>query len=92
METFLGVDIGGTNVKFGLVDTEGNLSEKKKYKVKKIREQHADFLEGLLTCFAEQLELYPQIKKVGIGQINGMNVSPNIKCTLSWGRLPCGKF
>ncbi|WP_172665777.1 ROK family protein [Flammeovirga sp. OC4] len=29
MKQFLGVDIGGTNVKFGVVDSDGNIIKKK---------------------------------------------------------------
>ena len=31
MEYFLGIDVGGTNVKIGLVTSEGELLEKRKY-------------------------------------------------------------
>lgn len=66
MEKFLGIDIGGTNIKFGVVDTNGDLSDKVKYSTLEARGE-GDFVEKLLTIVGTELDKHDDIKKVGIG-------------------------
>ncbi|MEM1137368.1 MAG: ROK family protein [Bacteroidota bacterium] len=66
MENFLGVDIGGTNVKFGLVSSEGELLYKEKFRTKGVAENN-DFAGNFSTLLEKQLDNNPNVKKVGIG-------------------------
>lgn len=66
MEEFLGVDIGGSNVKIGLVSSFGALLEKEKYPTAQMRES-GDFLAAFMSAIREQIEAFPQVRKVGIG-------------------------
>ena len=45
MEHFFGIDIGGTNAKIGLVDTEKGLIEKVKYSTVELRKK-GDFVQN----------------------------------------------
>ncbi|MDW7691969.1 ROK family protein [Flammeovirgaceae bacterium SG7u.111] len=66
MENFLGVDIGGTNVKFGVVSEKGELLNKVKFPTAKMKEE-GNFVEKFKKALGKQLNEYPEIKKVGIG-------------------------
>jgi glucokinase len=66
MEHFLGIDIGGTNVKMGLVTTEGEILEHKKVPTIDLK-QNGEFIKNLLNVIEEFLKGHPEIKKVGIG-------------------------
>ena len=65
MDCFLGIDIGGTNVKFGLVNDNGELLEKTKVKTSQMKE--GGFMRNFIVKLRQQLETFPKIKKVGIG-------------------------
>ena len=67
MEKFIGVDIGGTNVKFGVVSSDGVLLSKKKYPTAEVVAQTGKFMDGFITCIKEQLAENKKIKKIGIG-------------------------
>jgi len=64
---FLGVDVGGTHLKIGLVDRQGEIIDFQKEDTTPFR----DHPEGFGPCFikgvGKYLDLYPQVKKVGIG-------------------------
>jgi glucokinase len=66
MENFLGIDIGGTNVKVGVVNPEGDISDHKKYPTVEVK-ANGNFLENFLNIVSEYLNRYNDIKKVGIG-------------------------
>lgn len=66
MKQFLGVDIGGTNVKFGVVDSDGNIIKKKKYPTIEVSEG-GDFCGNFSKLLAKRLKKYPDIASVGIG-------------------------
>ncbi len=66
MEKFMGIDVGGTNIKIGIVDTDGNLEHKVKYATAKARESN-DFAGEFLNILEVEFEKHPEIKKVGIG-------------------------
>ena len=66
MEQVLGIDVGGTNVKFGLVDKDGNLTEKIKYPTAKLMAE-GDFVTNFVDAVKLELTKHKNIKKVGIG-------------------------
>lgn len=66
MEYFLGIDIGGTNVKFGLVNSNGELLEKRKYPTIELRKSE-NFEKSIIGLVRKELESNPEVKKVGIG-------------------------
>lgn len=66
MQTFTGIDVGGSNLKFGLVDSSGRLLEKSKVPTKVLR-QSSTAGEGLADAISNWLTKYPQVQDVGIG-------------------------
>lgn len=64
----LGIDVGGTNVKFGLVNEKGELSGKIKYPTAQLALGES-FIDEFANALAEQLEVHKKenISKVGIG-------------------------
>ena len=69
MEKFLGVDIGGTNVKFGIVTSKGVLENKVKYPTAEVVARTGKFIDGFIQCIQEQLDANKdaKISKIGIG-------------------------
>ena len=66
MNRFLGVDIGGTNVKIGIVDDKGELLEKYKHPTVDVSKD-GKFVENFTSLLKDILEKNTDIKKVGIG-------------------------
>ena len=66
MEKFLGVDVGGTNVKFGCVSTDGKLSKKRKFKTADLGEG-ADFLPNFIKLIGKEIEEHCKVTKIGLG-------------------------
>ena len=67
MEQYLGIDVGGTNVKMGIVDaTDGRISNFYSHDTASWRSS-GRFIERLGDAIALQLVNYPEVKKVGIG-------------------------
>jgi glucokinase len=66
MQTFTGIDVGGSNVKFGLVDPTGRLLEKQKVPTKTLRGSGSAG-DGLVEAIGNWLRKYPQVQHVGIG-------------------------
>lgn len=64
---FLGVDVGGTHVKIGLVDRSGDLLEFHKEDTTSYREHSSGFGVNFVSILEKYLKLYPQVGKVGIG-------------------------
>lgn len=64
---FLGVDVGGTHLKIGLVDKQGNILDF----VKEDTTPYRDDPDGFGPCFikglGKYLKKYPQVKNIGIG-------------------------
>ncbi|NLR92636.1 ROK family protein [Flammeovirga agarivorans] len=85
MKQFLGVDIGGTNVKFGVVDADGNIVKKKKYPTIEVSEG-GDFCGNFSKLLAKRLKKFPDIASVGIG-IPG-TISADGKSTLDLPNVP----
>lgn len=85
METFTGIDIGGTSIKFGLVESDGNLLEKKKVPVKELRA--SGILSGnLIDAITDWIQAHPQIQHVGIGA-PGM-ISKNRRALVELANMP----
>jgi glucokinase len=85
MQIFTGIDIGGSNVKIGLVDSEGNLLEKKKVKTAKLRDS-GRFVDGLIDVVGDWLTEHPKIRHVGIG-VPG-TISKNRRATVELPNIP----
>jgi len=66
MAHFFGIDIGGSNIKIGLVDSELGLLEKVKYPTKALRE-HDDFVKGFSDVLKNEFENHPEVEEIGIG-------------------------
>lgn len=69
MELVLGIDIGGTNVKFGIVNMEGHLLYKDTFETKIF--ESAEALAQKLYKHLEEKKFIPHIKGIGIGAPNG---------------------
>jgi glucokinase len=64
---YLGIDVGGTNVKMGVVDAKtGKISNFYSHDTASWRES-GHFVERLADAIALELQAYKQIKRVGIG-------------------------
>ena len=67
MKKYLGIDIGGTNTKFGIVSEKGELLEKVKFSTHELRED-GDYPSAFTKVLKEFLEANTQIEKyIGIG-------------------------
>lgn len=66
MEKVLGIDVGGTNVKFGLVDRKGNLTDKTKYPTADLMAD-GKFVDNFVTTVRAELKKHPEVKKIGMG-------------------------
>lgn len=64
---FLGVDVGGTHLKIGLVDKEGNMLDFQKEDTTQYREHADGFGTNFVKVIGKYLEKYPLVSKVGIG-------------------------
>ncbi|WP_026951607.1 ROK family protein [Algoriphagus mannitolivorans] len=64
---FLGIDVGGTHLKIGLVDKEGNILDFQKEDTRHHRENPAGFGSCFVDIVGKYLEKYPQVEKIGIG-------------------------
>ena len=62
----MGIDVGGTNIKIGIVDRKGGMESKKKYATANLRESQ-DFVEGFLDILSTEFEKHPYIDEVGMG-------------------------
>jgi glucokinase len=86
MQLFTGIDIGGSNVKIGLVDSTGQLLEKKKIATKHIRAAGKHAADKLVEAIGEWLEAHPTVKHVGIG-VPGM-ISRNRRTLVELANIP----
>ena len=66
MEKYMGIDVGGTNVKIGIVDREGGMESKIKYSTETLRSGE-DFVNGYIDILSEEFEKHPYIKEIGMG-------------------------
>ena len=65
-EFFLGIDVGGTNVKAGLVKADGTLVSRQKFSTAELRES-GQFLEKFVQLIGTLLAQSPDVRRVGIG-------------------------
>ncbi len=84
----IGIDIGGTNTVFGIVDIRGNIEARGAISTKK-HERVEDFIEELYKAVMPVIETVggkDKIKGIGIGAPNGNYYSGNIEYApnLSW--------
>ncbi len=66
MAHFFGIDIGGSNIKIGLVDSKYGLLEKVKYPTKDLRKME-DFVQGFSDVLKNEFENHPEVEEIGIG-------------------------
>lgn len=64
---FLGVDVGGTHLKIGLVDREGNMLDFQKEDTTQYRDHPDGFGKCFIGVLGKYLQKYPEVEKVGIG-------------------------
>ncbi|MDR7128215.1 glucokinase [Algoriphagus sp. 4150] len=64
---FLGVDVGGTHLKIGLVDKEGKILDFVKEDTTSYRDHPEGFGPAFITGLGKFLTKYPNVKDVGIG-------------------------
>ena len=84
MKNILGVDIGGTNTKFGLVTSKGELLKKKKYPTANLIEK-GSFIKGFKEALKTELEKH-KVSDVGIG-IPGL-ISKDRRSTIKASNIP----
>ena len=83
---FLGIDVGGTHLKIGLVDKSGKICEFYKEDTTSYREHTDGFGPNFIKVIGTYLEKYPQVKKIGIG-LPGM-ISKDRMTTLEIPAIP----
>ncbi len=66
MSHFFGVDIGGSSVKIGLVDSERGLMEKIKHPTATLQE-NGNFVDNFIEALKTEFEKYPEVEEIGIG-------------------------
>lgn len=66
MENYIGIDVGGTNVKIGVVSKKGELLEKIKYPTAELT-LGKGFVHNFCKAIQNTLDNYPEIKKIGLG-------------------------
>ncbi len=64
---FLGVDVGGTHLKIGLVDRDGKMLDFQKEDTTPYRDHPDGFGPCFVKSIGKYLEKYPQVGKIGIG-------------------------
>ena len=62
----MGIDVGGTNVKIGIVDREGGMESKIKYATETLRSGE-DFVNGYIEILEKEFDKHPEVKEIGIG-------------------------
>jgi glucokinase len=93
----IGVDIGGTNTKFGIVDSKGNILEQDRLQTN-AHESVQDFIDELhnkLTPMIQKAGGPGQIRGIGIGAPNGNYYTGNIEYApnLKWrGIIPLARL
>lgn len=83
---FLGIDVGGTHLKIGLVDKEGQILDFQKEETTLYRENPAGFGPKFIAELGKYFEKYPGVSQVGIG-LPGL-ISKNRNTTLEIPAIP----
>jgi len=93
----VGIDIGGTNTKFGIVDREGNVIHQGNIQTTSY-EHFQDFFDGMAQALRESFKNLPPnsvVTGIGVGAANGNYYTGNIEhaTNLRWkGVLPLSKM
>lgn len=66
-ENFLGIDVGGTHVKIGLVDTKGQILQFAKEATASLRDHPSGFNLAFVEVVGKYLAKFPEVRHVGIG-------------------------
>lgn len=66
LEKYIGIDVGGTNVKIGVVSRDGELLEKIKYPTVELSKD-GGFVPNFIAAIKVTLDKYPEIKNIGMG-------------------------
>ncbi|MDF2157737.1 ROK family protein [Algoriphagus sp. CAU 1675] len=64
---FLGVDVGGTHLKIGLIDKDGTMLDFEKEETTPFRDHPEGFGTAFIEGLDKYLKKYPQVEKIGIG-------------------------
>lgn len=72
MQKFLGIDVGGTNIKCGIVTANGEIVDQIKFPTAELRESPS-FIDGFLKIVSDLLGQYPEVQFVGIGLPGTLN-------------------
>ncbi len=72
MQKFLGIDVGGTGIKCGIVTTEGEILHQVKYNTIDIRRMPS-FIDGFINIVNDLLMEFPEVQYVGIGLPGTLN-------------------
>lgn len=72
MQKFLGIDVGGSNVKCGIVLPNGEVTHQFKFPTLELRESPS-FVESFLKIVQDLLEQFPDVQHVGIGLPGTLN-------------------
>lgn len=72
MQKFLGIDLGGTNVKCGIVTAKGEVLYQVKYPTMELRNSPS-FVESFLKIVENLLLKFPEVQYVGIGVPGTLN-------------------
>ncbi len=96
-ELTVGIDIGGTNTKYGIIDREGNVLIQGNIQTT-AHEEFGDYFNAMASALHENFKKLPsdsRISGIGIGAANGNYYSGNIEhaTNLKWkGILPLAKM
>ncbi len=72
MQKFLGIDLGGTNVKCGIVTANGEILYQAKYPTMELRTSPS-FVDSFLNIIDGLLRKFPEVRYVGIGVPGTLN-------------------
>jgi glucokinase len=96
-ELTVGIDIGGTNTKYGIVDREGHVHFQGNIPTAQY-EEFQDYFNGMAEALREGIKSIPSDTKIvgiGVGAANGNYYTGNIEraTNLKWkGVLPLAKL
>lgn len=72
MQKYLGIDVGGTNIKCGVINQSGEILHQIKHHTPTLR-QSESFLNGLMAIIGSLLQDFPDITHVGLGLPGTLN-------------------
>ena len=63
---FLGIDIGGTAIKYGIIDNDNNIIHKSTYPIDN-QQTITELLNQIIELIDSCTELFPNLETIGIG-------------------------